>query len=108
MQCFMKNKDKSLLDVENVETTGVIKVLPSELTNTIELFIGMKHISPTFRYIIPVYFRLTTLERSHISSCPRRAFFFGARISGLRFWEVLTLTITITPNIFTTITQTQH
>ena len=23
MQCFMKKKDKSLLDVENVETTGV-------------------------------------------------------------------------------------
>ena len=23
MQCFMKKKDKSLLDVEHVETTGV-------------------------------------------------------------------------------------
>ena len=39
MQCFMKKKDKSLLDVENVETTRRPKVLPSELTNTIELFI---------------------------------------------------------------------
>ena len=27
--------------------------------------------------------------------------------SGLRFWVVLTLTITITPNIFTTLTQIQ-
>ena len=34
MQCFMKKKDKSMLDVENVET---------ELTNTIELFIVYVH-----------------------------------------------------------------
>ena len=34
MQCFMKKKDKSLLDVANVET---------ELTNTIELFIVYVH-----------------------------------------------------------------
>ena len=44
MQCFVKKKDESLLvlEIENVETTGV-KVFPSELTNTIELFIGYVH-----------------------------------------------------------------
>ena len=31
MQCFVKKEDKSLIDVEYVETT--------ELTNTIELFV---------------------------------------------------------------------
>ena len=35
MQCLMKKKDNSLIDVENVETT----VLTSELTNTIKQFI---------------------------------------------------------------------
>ena len=25
MQCFMKKKDKSLLDIENVETAGVLE-----------------------------------------------------------------------------------
>ena len=35
MQCFMKNEDKSLIDVE--------KVLPSELTNTIAQFIVYIH-----------------------------------------------------------------
>ena len=34
----MKKEDKSLINVENVVTTGEIKVLPSELTNTIEQF----------------------------------------------------------------------
>ena len=37
-------------------------MLPSELTNTIEqlcTFIRMKHISPTFMYIIPMYLMLT-------------------------------------------------
>ena len=43
MQCFVRKEDKSLLDVENVETTGVLKVLSSELTNTIELFIVYVH-----------------------------------------------------------------
>ena len=53
MQCFMKKEDKSLIDVEHVETTVYRrKVLPSELTNAIEqfivkTFIGMKHLSPT-------------------------------------------------------------
>ena len=35
-QCFMKKEDTSLIDVENVETTG-------ELTNTIEQFIVYVH-----------------------------------------------------------------
>ena len=39
MQCFVEKEDKSLIDVENVETAGETKVLPSELTNTIEQFI---------------------------------------------------------------------
>ena len=39
-------------------------MLPSELTNTIELLIGMKHISPTFRYIMPMYLRLTTFTKT--------------------------------------------
>ena len=43
MQCFMKKEDKSLIDVENVETTRMRKVLPSELTNTIEQFIVYVH-----------------------------------------------------------------
>ena len=34
-------------------------MLLSELTNTI----GMKHISPTFRYIMPLYLRLTTFTK---------------------------------------------
>ena len=40
MQCFVRNEDKSMLHVENVETTGVRS---SELTNTIELFIVYVH-----------------------------------------------------------------
>ena len=42
-------------------------MLPSELMNTTEqfmvhcMFIGMKHISPTF--IIPIYLRLTTFQK---------------------------------------------
>ena len=45
------------------------KVSPYELTNTIEhsslcTFIGMKHISPTFMYIIPMYLRLTTFTKT--------------------------------------------
>ena len=41
MQCLMKKEDKSLIDLEHVETTG-------ERWCT---FIGIKHISPTFMYI---------------------------------------------------------
>ena len=35
-QCFMKKEDNSLIYVEHVETIYRRKVLPSELTNTIE------------------------------------------------------------------------
>ena len=41
MQCLMKKEDKSLIDLEHVETTG-------ERWCT---FIGIKHISPAFMYI---------------------------------------------------------
>ena len=37
----MEKEDKSLIDVQNVETTG--DVMPSELTNTIEQFIVYVH-----------------------------------------------------------------
>ena len=55
MQCFMKKKDKSMLYVENVETTGIWCCHLSwrtPLNCSLCMFIGMKHISPTFRYII--------------------------------------------------------
>ena len=67
MQCFMKKKDKSLLDVENVETTGVRCCHLScrtQLNCSLCMFIGMKHISPTFRFIIPMYLRLTTFTKT--------------------------------------------
>ena len=41
MQCFIKKEGKSLIDVENVETTG--KRFCHELTNTIEQFIVYVH-----------------------------------------------------------------
>ena len=53
MQSFMKKEDKSL--IENVETTG---------ERYCQQFIEMKHISPTFMYIIPMYLRLTTFTRT--------------------------------------------
>ena len=57
------------------------KVLPPELTNTILnsslcRFIGMKHISPTCIYIIPIYLKMTAFTKkpppnviSHIFFC---------------------------------------
>ena len=49
-------------------------MLLSDLTNTIEnsslcTFIGMKHISPTLMYIIPMYLRLTTLQKINSPKC---------------------------------------
>ena len=69
MQCFMKKKDKSLLDVENIETTGVFNKCchlsrRTPLNCSLCMFIGMKHISPTFRYIIPMYLRLKTFTKT--------------------------------------------
>ena len=63
MQCFMKKEDKRLIDVEHVETTGE----SAELTNTIVNSSWcklMKHISPTFMYIIPMYLGLTTFTKT--------------------------------------------
>ena len=62
MQCLMKKEDKSLLDVENVETVverccNLTRRTP--LNCSLCMFSGMKHISPQFSYIIPIYLRLT-------------------------------------------------
>ena len=42
MQCFVKKEYKSMLDVENVETTG---------ESSLCTFIGMKHINFTYVYV---------------------------------------------------------
>ena len=66
MQCYMKKEDNSLIDVENVETTGErCRHLSwrTPLNSSLCTFIGMKHISPTFMYIIPMYLRLTTFTK---------------------------------------------
>ena len=53
----MKKEDISLIDVENVETTGercrhLSRRTP--LNSSLCTVIGMKHISPTFMYIIVI------------------------------------------------------
>ena len=53
MQCFMKKDEKNLIDVQNVETRR--KVLPSELTNTIEQFIVYVHRNEAHFTYIYVY-----------------------------------------------------
>ena len=56
VQCFMKQEEKSLIDIENVETTGERSCHLSwrtPLNTSLCTFIGTKHISPTFVYIIP-------------------------------------------------------
>ena len=63
----MKKEDKSLIDVENVETTGercchLSRRTP--LNNSLCTFIGMKHLSPTFVYTIPMYLRLTPFTKT--------------------------------------------
>ena len=68
MHCFMKMEDKSLLDVENVETTGerccnLNCRTPLNCSLCWPRFIGMKHISHTFSYIIPMYLRLTRFTK---------------------------------------------
>ena len=65
MQCYMKKEDNSLIDVENAETTGE-RCLSwrTPLNSSLCTFIGMKHISPTFMYIIPMYLRLTTFTKT--------------------------------------------
>ena len=54
MQCIMKKEDKSMLDVENVETAGERWCnlnWRTPLNSSLCMFIGMKHISPTFLVI---------------------------------------------------------
>ena len=52
----MKNEDNSLIDVENVETTGErSRQSPSELTNTIEQFIVYVHRNEAHFTYIYVY-----------------------------------------------------
>ena len=69
-----KKEDKSLLDVENVETAverccNLTRRTP--LNCSLCMFIGMKHISPKFSYIIPIYLMLTpftkTLPKCHFT-----------------------------------------
>ena len=67
MQCFVRKEDKSLLDVEHFETTGIRCCHLSRRTPlncSLCMFIGMKHSSPTFRYSIPMYLRLTTFTKT--------------------------------------------
>ena len=52
----MKKEDKSLIDVENVETTARRKVLPSELTNAMEQFIVYVHRNKAHFTYICVYY----------------------------------------------------
>ena len=64
MQCFIKKEDKSLIDVENVETTGERCCHLSRrtaLNSPLCAFIGMKHISPTF-YV----YRMNVFEADNI------------------------------------------
>ena len=69
-----KKEDKSLLDVENVETAverccNLTRRTP--LNCSLCMFIGMNHISPKFSYIIPIYLMLTpftkTLPKCHFT-----------------------------------------
>ena len=68
LQCLMKKEDKSLIDVENVETTDerVCHLnCRTPLNSSLCAFIGMKHISPTFTlYSIPMYLRLSTFTKT--------------------------------------------
>ena len=82
MQCFMKKEDTSLVDVENVETTGERCCHLSSrtpLNSSLCTFIGVKHISPTFVYTIPMYLRLTTFTKTLPQrSFPLKQFYFSA------------------------------
>ncbi len=75
VQCYMKKEDNSLIDVENGETTGErCRHLSGRtpLNSSLCTVIGMKLISPTFMYIIPMYQRLTTFTKNlpHMSFPP--------------------------------------
>ena len=75
MQCFMRKEDKSLIDVENVETTGKRCCHLSwrkKLNSSLCMFFGMKYSSPIFMYIVPMYSRLTTFTKT----LPQMSFLF--------------------------------
>ena len=62
-----EKEDKSLMDVENVETIGdrwCHLSCRTPLNSSVCTFSGMKHISPRSMYIIPMYLRLTTLTKT--------------------------------------------
>ena len=63
----MKKEDKSLIDVENVETTGERCCHLSwrtPLNSSLCMFIGTKHISPTFLCIIPSEFEADNIYKN--------------------------------------------
>ena len=83
MQCYMKKEDNSLIDVESAETTGErCRHLSwrTPLNSSLCTFIGMKHISPTFMYIIPMYLRLTTFTKT-LPQMSFHLYFFAIFIS---------------------------
>ena len=86
MQCYMKKDDNSLIDVENVETTGEMcrhLSLPTPLNSSLCTFIGMKHISPTFHLLANI------VDQSH----PHHDCYKGCEIIYVRFMLKATLEI---------------
>ena len=62
-----EKEDKCLLDVEHVQTSGEMCCHLSwrtPLNCSLCMFIGIKHISPTFRYIKPMYLRLKNIYKN--------------------------------------------
>ena len=83
MQCYVKKEVNSLIDVESAETTGErCRHLSwrTPLNSSLCTFIGMKHISPTFMYIIPMYLRLTTFTKT-LPQMSFHLYFFAIFIS---------------------------
>ena len=67
MQCYIEKEDNSLINVEKVEATGegcCHLSWQTPLNSSLSTSIGMKHISPTLMYIIPMYLRLTTFTKN--------------------------------------------
>ena len=74
---------ESLIEVESAETTGErCRHLSwrTPLNSSLCTFIGMKHISPTFMYIIPMYLRLTTFTKT-LPQMSFHLYFFAIFIS---------------------------
>ncbi len=80
MQCYMKKEDNGLIDVESAETTGDAMWATNSLTSSLCTFIGIKHISPTFMYIIPMNLRLTTFTKT-LPQLSFHLYFFAIFIS---------------------------